>query len=288
MRRIENRKAARGALAALALCVASALAGCASPTPRTYLDWPAATYYTVVVRPGDTVYSIATRYDVPVAAVGKMNDLGSRDIIHPGDILRIPPGSERTRRIVLHEAASKRIYAVPHDSTHERDARVESAPIEPVREAHNDAPREAAPVPQYRPEESGGAVRFIWPVSGSVISGFGTTGSGERNDGINIAAAAGAPVRAAASGTVTYAGNELREYGNLVIIRHRGGYITVYAHERRLDVTKGEHVAQGQVIGTAGETGAVTRPQLHFEVRYHTNPVNPRPLLVASLDRASS
>ena len=112
--------------------------------------------------------------------------------------------------------------------------------------------------------------------------------SGERNDGINIAASEGAPVRAAAAGTVTYAGNELRQYGNLIIIKHSDGYITVYAHEASIGVNKGDQVSQGQVIGTAGATGGIDQPGVHFEVRYQTKPVNPRPLLSETVARASS
>ena len=114
-----------------------------------------------------------------------------------------------------------------------------------------------------------------------MISDFGSTVTGGRNDGINIATAKDAPIRAAASGTVTYSGNELKDYGNLVLIRHANGYVTAYAHADRLLVSRGDTVTKGQVIGYAGETGDVTSPQLHFEIRHDTAPVNPRPLLVA-------
>ncbi len=137
--------------------------------------------------------------------------------------------------------------------------------------------------PPYRSAagDSGG-VAFAWPVNGRVISDFGTTGTGGRNDGINIATPMNAPIRAAAGGTVTYSGNELKDYGNLVLIRHAGGYVTAYAHADRLLVNRGDQVAKGQVIGYAGETGDVTSPQLHFEIRHDTAPVNPRSLLLAS------
>lgn len=126
------------------------------------------------------------------------------------------------------------------------------------------------------------AIAFAWPVNGMVISNFGSTGTGGRNDGINIATAMHAPIRAAASGTVTYSGNELRDYGNLVLIKHADGYVTAYAHADRLLVARGDFVAKGQIIGYAGKTGDVTSPQLHFEIRHDTQPVNPRPLLMAS------
>jgi murein DD-endopeptidase MepM/ murein hydrolase activator NlpD len=122
---------------------------------------------------------------------------------------------------------------------------------------------------------------FDWPVSGKVIAGFGTTTNGERNDGINIATAMGAPIRAAASGTVTYAGNELKGYGNLLLLKHANGYVTAYAHADHLIVSRGDSVAKGQVIGYSGTTGDVSTPQLHFEIRRDTTPVDPRILLVA-------
>jgi murein DD-endopeptidase MepM/ murein hydrolase activator NlpD len=120
---------------------------------------------------------------------------------------------------------------------------------------------------------------FIWPLHGRVISEFGRTISGARNDGINIAASDGEPIHAAADGIVTYAGNDLKSYGNLALIRHAGDYVTAYAHADRFLVSRGDHVAKGQVIGYAGSTGDVSSPQLHFEIRRGVEPVNPRPLL---------
>jgi murein DD-endopeptidase MepM/ murein hydrolase activator NlpD len=123
---------------------------------------------------------------------------------------------------------------------------------------------------------------FAWPLTGQVISDFGAGGSGERNNGINIAAAEGTPIRAAAAGTVSYAGNELRGYGNLVLIKHEDGYVTAYAHAERIVVARGDTVTKGQIIAYAGSTGDVTTPQLHFEIRHGVQPVNPRTLLLAS------
>jgi murein DD-endopeptidase MepM/ murein hydrolase activator NlpD len=144
---------------------------------------------------------------------------------------------------------------------------VTSKPLAPVS-------RSMAPV--------GGAPVFVWPVSGRVLSDFGATTTGGRNDGINIAAPMGAPFKAAASGFITYAGDELKGYGNLVLIKHAGGYTTAYAHAERLVVVKGDYVASGQVIGYAGETGDVSSPQLHFEIRSNTTPVNPRSYLTTT------
>jgi murein DD-endopeptidase MepM/ murein hydrolase activator NlpD len=132
----------------------------------------------------------------------------------------------------------------------------------------------AAPTP--RPAGYGGASgRFAWPANGRVISNFGPAGNGERNDGINIALPMGAPIKAAATGTVSYSGDDLKDYGNLLLIKHSDGYVTAYAHAEKLLVQRGEVVNKGQVIGYAGRTGDVSTPQLHFEIRHGTTPVNP-------------
>ena len=138
-----------------------------------------------------------------------------------------------------------------------------------------------APLSQPPRAEDPNAPSFVWPVSGPVISDFGGPANGERNDGINIAAPMDTPIHAAASGTITYAGNELKDYGNLVLIKHQDGYVTAYAHADRLVVSRGDVVSRGQVIGYAGKSGDVSSPQVHFEIRRDTQPVNPKPLLMA-------
>ena len=126
---------------------------------------------------------------------------------------------------------------------------------------------------------SAGGPHFIRPVSGETIQGFGGSGSGQTNDGINIAAASGTPVHAADAGTVIYTGNELAAFGNLVLIRHAGGWVTAYGHLGKIDVQRGATVTQGQSIGTVGQTGSATAPQLHFEIRQGAKPVDPAPFL---------
>ena len=120
---------------------------------------------------------------------------------------------------------------------------------------------------------------FLWPIEGRVISGFGSKPSGMHNDGINIAVPVGSDVRAAQNGIVAYAGNELRGYGNLVLIRHKGGWMTAYAHNDSLLVGKGDVVQRGQVISRSGKSGRVSRPQAHFEIRRNGEPQDPLRLL---------
>ena len=129
---------------------------------------------------------------------------------------------------------------------------------------------------------AGGGTNFRWPVRGRIIAGFGSTADGRRNDGINVAVPEGTSVKAAADGVVVYAGNELKGFGNLVLIKHADGWVTAYAHNSELLVQRGDRVSRGQIIGKAGRTGSVTSPQLHFQLRKGSKPVDPRLYLASS------
>ncbi len=118
-------------------------------------------------------------------------------------------------------------------------------------------------------------MNMIWPVHGPILSGYGPKADGLNNDGVNIAGPKGAPVVAAAAGTVVYAGNEMKGYGNLILIRHEGGWVTAYAHLARTVVARDSIVAQGDMIGTVGSTGNITSPQLHFEIRHEGKTIDP-------------
>ena len=138
--------------------------------------------------------------------------------------------------------------------------------------------RLAAPIaPEAEESAKGGeaAGTFRWPVRGRVIATFGPKPNGLQNDGINLAVPEGTPVKAADDGVVAYAGNELKGYGNLVLIRHGNGFVTAYAHASEILVKRGETVKRGQVIAKSGQTGNVTSPQLHFEIRKGATPVDP-------------
>jgi murein DD-endopeptidase MepM/ murein hydrolase activator NlpD len=177
-----------------------------------------------------------------------------------------------------------RLYAYRDEAAPKPASNYVTADVAPYRPPvqRSSFTRSSLPAPVSPVYGDSGAVAFAWPVNGQVISDFGSTSNGGRNDGINIATAMRAPIRAAASGTVSYSGNELKNYGNLALIKHDGGYVTAYAHADRLLVSRGDFVAKGQIIGYAGQTGDVTSPQLHFEIRRDTTPINPRPLLATS------
>jgi murein DD-endopeptidase MepM/ murein hydrolase activator NlpD len=166
------------------------------------------------------------------------------------------------------------------------DAAMDSPPVPTPRPSYDRPATAGAPVYEYREPyraaetKPAGNVQFAWPVNGKVISGFGVAAGGERNDGINIAARLDTPIRAAASGTVSYA-DTLKGYGKLVLIKHSNGYVTAYAHADRLLVAQGDFVVKGQVIGYAGQTGDVTSPQVHFEIRDGVTPVDPQRYLTA-------
>lgn len=191
-----------------------------------------------VVAKGDTSYSISRRYGVDLASLTRVNGLKSPYTLSIGQELKLPGGARAVPLATGLTTATAR------------------GPI---------------PAPPPRAGSS-----FAWPVVGPIISRFGPKGGGLHNDGINIRAPKGTAVRAAEAGVVAYAGSELRAYGNLLLIRHAGGWVTAYAHNERLLVSRGERVNRGQVIARVGASGGVSEPQLHFEVRKGTQAVNPQ------------
>jgi murein DD-endopeptidase MepM/ murein hydrolase activator NlpD len=146
-------------------------------------------------------------------------------------------------------------------------ARLASATTTPE-ETTTESPTKAA-------DATGALPTFRWPVRGRVVTGYGAKTNGKSNDGINVAVPEGTPIKAAEDGVVAYSGNELKGYGNLVLVRHSNGYVTAYAHASELMVKRGETIKRGQVIGKSGQSGEVTSPQLHFEIRKGSSPVDP-------------
>lgn len=243
-------------------------------------SWPRATYYTVVARAGDTVGTIAARYRASPAFVVKLNGLGTSESVAAGRVVLIPATSRATRAAVLSEAMDR---SAPNYATRPGTLAIVHfavAGASAVKESPPAIPRVAL---ESRVGEAGksNVPHFSWPIAGQVISSFGPGAQGTRNEGVNIAANRGAPFRAAADGTVSFAG-PLRGYGNLILITHSHDYITAYAHADSIAVARGELVEKGQVIGTAGSTGGVDRPQLHFEIRRGVTPIDPGLLLAAN------
>jgi murein DD-endopeptidase MepM/ murein hydrolase activator NlpD len=133
----------------------------------------------------------------------------------------------------------------------------------------------AAEAPVKASEATGALPTFRWPVRGKVITTYGAKTNGKSNDGINLAVPEGTPVKAAEDGVVAYSGNELKGYGNLILVRHANGYVTAYAHASELLVKRGDTIKRGQVIAKSGQSGEVGSPQLHFEIRKGSTPVDP-------------
>lgn len=248
------------------------------------------------VAPGETIYSIGRRYKVSPVAIAKANNLPPHHMVKMGEVLTIP-GLSATR---VASAPPQPTAAAPVASPRapqpvastQAPQRVASAPANRIAESHaatNTAhvitPAKDNPVDDSKAEAgSTGSTSagFRWPARGRVIAGFGPKPTGQQNDGINLAVPEGTPIKASEDGVVAYAGNELKGYGNLVLVRHANGYVTAYAHASELNVKRGETVKRGQVIGKSGQTGNVTSPQLHFEIRKGATPVDPMPHLASN------
>ena len=161
---------------------------------------------------------------------------------------------------------------------------VGSVPTENARMATPEpvAPAAANPVKKAEAVAANTMPTFRWPVTGHVIEAFGPRPNGTTNDGINLAVPEGTPIKAAEDGVVAYAGNELKGYGNLVLIRHADNFVSAYANASEIMVKRGDTVKRGQVIARAGQTGNVSSPQLHFEIRKGSTPVDPRKYLASN------
>ena len=221
-----------------------------------------------VVRHGETLMSIARRNGITLTALARANHLHSSSKLSVGDRITIPAGRAVA---AAHPPAAPQV-AQPHSAP---VTKVASAAPTQVANVAKEEPRTTETVVKAAAEPSGAMPSFRWPVRGRVIAGFGSKPNGTQNDGINLAVPEGTPIKAADDGVVAYAGNELKGYGNLVLIRHSNGFVSAYAHASELMVKRGDTIRRGQVIAHAGQTGNVTSPQLHFEIRKGSTPVDP-------------
>src|ERR1041385_383825 len=217
-----------------------------------------------VVEPGESLLGIARRHGVALSALAHANNIKPYDKVSIGTRLTIPGG----QKVATHQAPAPKV-AQPRTVAVEK---VASIPAQTARVAKPDV-HDAESAAKADPV--GEMPSFRWPVKGRVIAGFGQRPNGTQNDGINLAVPEGTPVKAAEDGVVAYAGNELKGYGNLVLIRHSNGFVSAYANASQLLVKRGDTIKRGQVIANAGQTGNVTSPQLHFEIRKGSVPVDP-------------
>jgi murein DD-endopeptidase MepM/ murein hydrolase activator NlpD len=229
-----------------------------------------------VVKERDTVESLSQRYGVPTQTIIDRNKLKQPYTLRPGQSLEMPGARY-----------------VPDDvgGTAKTAAANPNAPAAVRRESltapgQGEAPRSAAPAGEPTPLSPASQSvtvpatlpRMAWPVNGKVVSNYGTSG-GQKNDGIDIAAAKGTPVTAADGGEVIYAGSDVAKMGNLLLIQHSGGYITAYGNNEELLVKKGARVKKGQTIAKVGNSGGSAEPYLHFEVRRAGKTIDPATVL---------
>ncbi|HEY9236738.1 MAG TPA: LysM peptidoglycan-binding domain-containing protein, partial [Phenylobacterium sp.] len=244
--------------------------------PGQTLQGPPTKAKAYVAGPDDTMALIAKRFGVTQKALAGANGLRVGASIRPGRQVILPAGY-RDRGPIREEVAppappssTPTPVPTPPPSTSSYPKPTTPPPSQPSSPPVVNPP--AAGTPTDAQISSFGRGRFIWPLRGDVISGFGPKGTGQRNDGVNVRASAGSTVRSAAAGDVVYAGDQVPGFGNLVLIKHTDGWVTAYGHLSRVDVKMQQKVVQGQQIGQAGSTGGVSEPQLHFEVRYAPTP----------------
>jgi murein DD-endopeptidase MepM/ murein hydrolase activator NlpD len=294
------------------------LAGCKAPNLSLTRDAPAPVLVAplrqprevmppdgrVTVRDGDNLYAIAARYGVPPTSIIRDNQIGPPYAVVVGQVLRLTPsrvhvvGPEDTiyslsqryavsqyqlaeangleapfaltvgQRLILPDQLDFSVLDVAPDAT-----TVAAAAVVPI-----PAPA-ATPAVRKRFVAPSGTGAFRWPIEGEIVAEFGPAARGVHNDGVNIAAAEGTDVRAAARGTVAFVGREIKSFGTLVLVKHDGGIITAYAHLGEVLVKEGDVIDVGQKIATVGQTGKVDTPQLHFEIRRARKPIDPRTLI---------
>jgi murein DD-endopeptidase MepM/ murein hydrolase activator NlpD len=271
-----NRLEAANAAAPATRAVQSAPAQPASPTSGRAAV--VANAHVHIVAPGETLIKIARHYNKSLVELARANNIPPHTKLSLGDRLVIP--GVRGQAVAAAPPAAPAPTIPPRAGAPETQRTASAEPpakaqvVTPTADPH---PAESSPV--HTAEPAGSVPGFRWPARGRIIAGPGAKPNGEQNDGINIALPEGTPVKAAEDGVVAYAGNELKGYGNLVLIRHSNGFVTAYAHASELLVKRNDQVRRGQVIARSGQTGTVTSPQLHFEIRRGSTPVDPMPLL---------
>lgn len=240
----------------------------------------------ITVVAGDTLYSLSRKYSVPVNDLAVMNNISAPFALSVGQKLKVPDLASAPVRAVASAPAVKSAPVATH-----AQSKYGTPPATPKVAEKTNVPKSIAkgaqPVKHTQQKISSdpnkklpsiaarSSSKFSWPVRGKILSHYGAKSGGLFNDGINIGASRGTAVKAAENGVVAYAGNEVKGMGNLVIIQHSGGWMTVYAHMDSMSVRRGARVSVGQKIGTVGATGKVDQSQLHFEIRKGTKAYNP-------------
>ena len=262
------------------------------------------------VREGDTLNGISRLFNVSVSEMARVNDLAAPYVLKKGQVIRLPARQPQLEENLMQAARmpsfeesatagplkvesveAETLPPPPSQAQAQTASAPPSFPPQPTAKPAAASPAVATPAQPAKVQQASAATslprdiapkvparamgRFMRPVDGKIISGYGPKEGGLHNDGINIKAARGTPVRAAENGVVVYVGDEMAGYGNLVLIRHADRWMTAYAHMDKILVKKNDVVKAGQSIGTVGSTGQVDSPQLHFEIRRGTKAVDP-------------
>jgi murein DD-endopeptidase MepM/ murein hydrolase activator NlpD len=240
-----------------------------------------------IVGPGESLLRIARKNNITLTSLARANNLQPYAKLTIGDRIAIPAAGRQTAAHTTPIMAAP-VVSTPAAQPMPQLAQPRSVPVERVATAPAQTARVATPeapatdTAASNSEPAGAMPSFRWPVHGRVIAGFGPKSNGGQNDGINLAVPEGTPIKAAEDGVVAYAGNELKGYGNLVLVRHANGFVSAYANAKELLVKRGDSIKRGQVIANAGQTGNVTSPQLHFEIRKGSTPVDPTKYLTGA------
>jgi murein DD-endopeptidase MepM/ murein hydrolase activator NlpD len=239
----------------------------------------------LIVKPNQTLYSLAQMHGVPMQELIDKNELKAPYFLKAGQKLIIskPRKLENPKVEIEKEEVTQKVaipFAIkPNNSTiatliKENNKDIVEKPKEKKILAGRPS-KDKELVKGKRVNIVTAKENFVWPVQGAVISKFGPKDGGLRNDGINISSPENTPIRAISSGVVVYTGNQVGGYGNLSIIKHDNGIISTYAHQKNILVQKGDKIQKGQIIGYVGSTGNVSSPQLHLVMRKGKKPVNP-------------
>ncbi|MHA1539138.1 MAG: LysM peptidoglycan-binding domain-containing protein [Alphaproteobacteria bacterium] len=236
-----------------------------------------------LVKDGDTLYSIARKYNISTKELIQINNLKPPFFLYTGMVLHLPVTTTYTVRqddtiysisrkfnIDMHTLVKANKMAKPYRIYKGKKLYIPQVANLVTKKKGSFFTRTKK---RYFSGKTGRI--FAWPVIGRVLASFGVQGKGKHNDGINISAKEGTAVKASGNGTVLYTGNALGGFGELILLKHKGGWVTAYAHNKTLLVKRGEDIISGQIIARIGESGNVKKPQLHFQIRRNNRVVNP-------------
>lgn len=243
---------------------------------------------TYTVQPGDSIYNIARSHHAPYGELQRVNGITDPRKVRPGTVLKVPGAPVAAAESISQQTPEAVATAQPQkltQTTTQPTVINSGKQVAALADNATDAapavskPEQVAAAEAAVPAPTADSIKLRWPATGKIIAGFGGRPDGTHNDGINVSVPLGTDVHAAEAGVVAYAGSELKGYGNLILVRHDNGWVTAYAHNDELLVKRGDKVRRGQVISKAGKTGTVDQPQVHFELRQGSKPVDPTPYL---------